>query len=229
MNAEEKTADDMTPVQKIVKAASELAFIHRDFDEEVFAYCKARRPTGEVLWSKVREWDVARDPKGLATSDPVFAIAWADMSPAWRAALDVYAAYQIARVDAVARHFPTSAEPAVRFVAAERKAEDTIFEQHERSGAIDPHRLAAARAVARIMEQSGVTLDDVGTVLTIEAPTEGDETGDPDETEDDADDETFDGDGGTAAGEPGPHPAPSETPVDGDAAPADKSPRRKAP
>lgn len=138
-------------------AATEIAPLFKQYDEEITAYVLRRRPDGEVMWNKICEI-VARD--GFTPSP------WAGLHHANRAAIEVLTANYIARNDAIAKYFPAPVPSPVVAALRPTPIEETIFERTGSLGDQDEHRVAAVAAAARILADAGV---DPKSVLTAEA------------------------------------------------------------
>lgn len=168
-------------LDEIRGAMASLSWIVVGFEDLILDYCRKRSPTGEVLWSKLLEWLT-----GAGRDEPQ-AVAWRDLAPTERAAIDLIAVYYSALDGVIARHFPPAPVPSILPAPKPVAIEDTIFERHGSIGERDPHRVAAASAVARVIEKAGLTLAEVESALSLddqgEAEDEGDDEGDGEDGE----------------------------------------------
>lgn len=179
MSMEAKAEEGPMTAREMVRGAVYSFGWLKTFEDRILDYCRMRSPSGEVLWTKIREW------LAEAGRDEPQAVAWADLVPAERAALDLLAISACGLAGVIGRHFPAPAAAVV--VARPTPVEDTIFERHGSIGDRDPHRVTAAAAVARVMEKAGLSLGDVEAALSLDeadAPDDEDE-GDEDGEEDD--------------------------------------------
>jgi len=160
----ERLAMKKTPREIVTEEVRSLRWVLR-FEDLIVDYCRRRSPSGEVLWNKIREW-----LSGEAGEKEPRAVAWSDLAPARRAALDLLALQYNALAPVLDRHFPTAVEPAFVIEMGPRKFEGTIYEQHKPLSETDPYRVEAVAAASRILASAhreapadeALSIDDVG-------------------------------------------------------------------